>query len=149
LLGFTAERPDNDYGVGPDVLWLLDDETGLIIEAKSRKNAGGALTKTQHGQLLNAAEWFKETYPKSRGVRVSVHPNVKSTKSTVTGESKALTFDKLNELISNARKFFTTLCESSLPDSELVTRCEQLLPKYSLTPELLVDTYLVPFQADS
>jgi hypothetical protein len=146
MLGFATERPDKNYGKGPDVLWLLSGSLGLIIEAKSRKNKDNALTKDQHGQLLNAAEWFREKYPGYTGIRVSLHPNVKVTASTVPGESKALIYEKLNGLIAEARELIVTLCESALTRAELVIRCERLLRGSKLTPETIVKEYLVPFQ---
>ena len=121
MLGFRTERPEKVYGKGPDVLWLVGDDLSLVIEAKSRKNRGNALTKDQHGQLLNAAEWFKDAYPQRSCIRVSIHRNVIATKTTVTGESKALTLDKLNELIADGRQLLVTLCESVVPHDELIT----------------------------
>jgi replicative superfamily II helicase len=148
MLGFSTERPDKNYGKGPDVLWLLNSRLGLIIEAKSRKNRDNALTKEQHGQLLNAAEWFKGEYPRYRGVRVSMHPNVKATGATVTGESKALTYEKLNALIAEARALIVALCESVVPREELVLRCEKILDDSRLAPNSIVEEYLVPFEED-
>lgn len=147
MLGFVTERPDRSYGVGPDVLWLLDERNALIIEAKSRKNRSNALTKEQHGQLLNAVEWFRREYTHMRAIRVSVHPNVQITRSTVVNETKALTYDKLNELVSDARYFLNAVCESPLAHDELVIRCTQLLEASKLTPDLLPEYYLVPFDA--
>jgi Holliday junction resolvase len=62
MIGLSAERHDVD-GEGPDVLWLLPERVGFVIEAKSRKKEKNALTKEQHGQLLVAAEWFASEYP--------------------------------------------------------------------------------------
>jgi replicative superfamily II helicase len=146
MLGFSTERPDKNYSKGPDVLWLLSSSLALIIEVKSRKNRDNALTKEQHGQLLNAAEWFRNEYPKHTGVRVSLHPNLKATDSTVPGESRALTYEKLNALIAETRALIVALCESVVSRAELVMRCEQLLSELSLTPESLVKDYLVPFE---
>jgi hypothetical protein len=146
MLGFSTERPDKNYGKGPDVLWLLSGRLALIIEAKSRKNRGNALTKDQHGQLLNAAEWFRGEYPGHTGVRVSMHPNIRATDSTVPGDSRALTYEKLNALIAEARALVVALCESIVPREELIMRCKQLLGESSLTPDSLVREYLVPFE---
>lgn len=49
MLGLQSERHDVN-GEGPDVLWLLPNKTGFIIEAKSRKKEDNALTKVEHGQ---------------------------------------------------------------------------------------------------
>ena len=124
----------------------MSSSLGLIVEAKSRKNKDNALTKEQHGQLLNAAEWFREKYPGYTGIRVSLHPNVKVTASTAPGESRALIYEKLYALIAEARALIVTLCESALTRTELVIRCERLLRESNLTPETIVREYLVPFQ---
>lgn len=148
ILGFRTERPDNIYRVGPDVLWLLTDNLSLVIEAKSRKNQDNALTKEQHGQLLNAEVWFKQKYPNYNCIRVSVHPNLSATRATVTGQSKALTFSKLNQLIADTRTLLASLCESVMSTDELVVRCEQFLSSSTLTPNILVESYLVPFESE-
>ncbi|MEZ6039999.1 MAG: hypothetical protein R3C20_05805 [Planctomycetaceae bacterium] len=41
MIGFSTERHDVN-GEGPDVLWLLPGNVGLVIEAKSRKKAKNA-----------------------------------------------------------------------------------------------------------
>lgn len=146
VLGFSTQRPEKIYGKGPDVLWLLDANLGLVIEAKSRKNQKNALTKEQHGQLLNSAEWFKQEYPNYSCIRVSVHPNISATKATVTNDSRALTLDKLNQLIADTNTLLKALCESKVSDNELVIRCEQLLSNSTLRAESLVEQYLVPFE---
>jgi replicative superfamily II helicase len=145
ILGFEASRPEKTLGNGPDVLWLISRQVGLIIETKSRKNKANALTKGQHGQLLVAENWFKEQYAKLSGIRVSVHPNVTATKKSVPSKTKALTLTKLNELVTETRNLIVSLCESGHPDTELKKYCEELLAKSHLTPERLVDYYLVDF----
>lgn len=145
ILGFCTERPDNLYSKGPDVLWLLDDRLGLVIEAKSRKQQGNALTKKEHGQLLNAGAWFNKNYPNYSSVLVSVHPNTATTTATVTDDSKVLTFEKLNELITDSRSLLIELCEAVISDKELIIRCEQLLSNSMLKPNSLIEQYLVPF----
>lgn len=148
ILGFHSQRPDKVYRVGPDVLWLLTENLGLVIEAKSRKNKDNALTKEQHGQLLNAVEWFKQSYPSYDYIRVSVHPNPNATKSTITGQSKALTFDNLNRLIADTRNLLNGLCESAISPDELIIRCENLLSRSALKPQFLIDEYLVSFESE-
>ena len=145
-LGFEASRPEKTLGNGPDVLWVISHKVGLIIEAKSRKNKANALTKEQHGQLLVAENWFKENYPKLSGIRISVHPSVTATKKSVPSNTKALTLSKLNELVTESRKLIVALCESGHPDAELKTYCEELLRKSNLTPDKLVEHYLVDFE---
>jgi len=145
LIGFSAERHDTN-GEGPDVLWLLPGKTGLVIEAKSRKKVKNALTKTEHGQLLVAAEWFEKNYKWYECVRVSVHPKNKATKAAVAGASHALTYEKLAALVDDARSLLMSLSESQLSGDSLLAECERLLSQSSLKADRLVATYFVPFE---
>lgn len=148
MLGFETSRPEKTYGTGPDVLWVISHKSGLVIEAKSRKNAQNALTKEQHGQLLVSENWFKDHFKGLAGIRVSVHPSVTATKKSVPSRTKALTLDKLNEMIGEARAVITALCDSGYPDSELAHYCEDLLSKSNLTPDKLTKRYLVEFEVN-
>ena len=58
----------------------------------------------------------------------------------------ALTFDKLTQLVADVRKLLSELCESVVPDDELVIRCEQLLMTAKLDPVSLIARYLVTFE---
>ncbi len=146
MLGFSSERPEKIYGVGPDLLWLMNDHFALVIEAKSRKDYKNPLTKDQHGQLLVAIEWFKKEYPGYSFIGVSLHPNKAATKNAIAENSKALTYDKLNELISNARGLFRELCEFKRGKDEIVTLCERLLKKWKLHPKKIESEYLLDFE---
>jgi hypothetical protein len=145
LLGLEAERHDTN-GEGPDVLWLLPNKVGLVIEAKSRKKAPNALTKEEHGQLLVAAEWFAKQYPEFQCIRVSVHCQNKATKAAVAEAPHALKFEKLALLVSEARTLLEILCESQLPLDGLTAECAALLEKSTLSADRLPDAYLVPFE---
>lgn len=146
MLGLAAERHDS-HGVGPDVLWLLPDSVGWVIEAKSRKSEKNALTKEQHGQLLVAEEWFNAHYKGFGCVRVSIHATNKATAAAAADDSFALTYAKLAALVSDARVLFTSLCESQLKLEELVAECARELAKSTLRADRLKATYLTPFSA--
>lgn len=146
MIGFSAERPEKIDDIGPDVIWLLHDKLGLVIEAKSRKDSKNPLTKEQHGQLLVSMKWFQKEYPDFSCFGVSVHPNVTATRNAVAVDSKVLTYEKLNELISEAKALFIQLCESAVSQEELVLRCEQLLNESNLNPDSIVEHYLLPFE---
>ena len=145
MIGISSERHDEN-GEGPDVLWILPNKIGLVIEAKSRKKGKNALTKSQHGQLLVASEWFTNNYKNFDCIRVSVHPKNKATRAAVAGASHALTYEKLNELISDARSLLSSLCESQLSQTDLVTECDRLLTKSNIKYDSLVENYLLPFE---
>lgn len=144
LIGLSSERHDN-HGVGPDVLWLLPQRLGFIIEAKSRKNGKNPLTKGDHGQLLVAEEWFTKNYPDYTAIRVSIHPLNKATKAAAATMSYALTYEKLNALIADARALLTKLCESQRTDAELEAECARLIDRSPLRADNLVKNYLLNF----
>ncbi len=144
MLGFRAERHDNN-GEGPDVLWLLPENTGLVIEAKSRKKQKNPLTKEEHGQLLVAAEWFSNHYPDHRSIRVSVHPENTATKAAIAGASHALTYVSLAKIIDDSRMLLTKLSDSQLIGDDLVAECNRLLANSPLNANNFVNSYLVRF----
>lgn len=145
MLGFAASRHD-DAGVGPDLLWLLPNKQGLIIEAKSRKKDDNPLNKGEHGQLLVAEQWFTQNYPGHVAIRVGIVPNAYATKAAAAELSCALTLDKLALMVSDARSLIADLCESQLPASTLEGYCAQLLEKSPLAAEKLVGSYLQSFK---
>lgn len=145
MIGLHAERHDEN-GVGPDVLWLLPNKAGFVIEAKSRKKEQNALTKEEHGQLLVADEWFSEKYPDYTSVRISVHPQNRATKAAVAGASKALTYEKLSELIADARIVLTHLCESKLGKEDLILECDRLLGNSNIRFDKIAEAYLCSFE---
>ncbi len=144
LIGLDAERFD-EGGEGPDVLWLLPEKVGFVIEAKSRKLKKNELTKAQHGQLLVASEWFANKYPEFDCVRVSVHPQNYASRAAHATDSYALTYEKLVTLISSARRLLTTLVESQLEDDSLEAYCNALLNESEIRSDKIKEAYLTPF----
>jgi len=145
ILGFEAHRPENELGRGPDDLWILSKDMALVIEAKSRKDRDNPLTKDEHGQLLEAFEWFRQNYPDLTGYKVVVHPNATTTDVVTAGDSLALTLEKLSVVLANTRELITHLC--GVPtESTLTTECEKKLASLGLTPTQLIERFLEPFR---
>jgi hypothetical protein len=61
LLGYTAARPDNEFGSGPDVTWK-DSESGygLAFELKTEKDSPAQYKKKEVGQMHNHIQWLKD-----------------------------------------------------------------------------------------
>lgn len=63
LLGFTSTRPDNDEGIGPDVLWRDEKNAQMVaLELKTDKDAPGAYSKDDIGQGHNHIEWLEKNH---------------------------------------------------------------------------------------
>ncbi len=145
MIGLHAERHDEN-GEGPDVLWLLPNKVGFVIEAKSRKKEHNALTKEEHGQLHVADEWFNKNYPGYSSIRISVHPKNRATKAAAAGASYALTYEKLNAMISDARAVLSHLCESKLSEDDLIIECDRVLGQSNIKIDRLAENYLCAFK---
>lgn len=59
-LGADSSRPDNDFGEGPDVLWLWGGQV-FVIEAKNENQH--SLHKKDSGQLHDSLQWTRDSHP--------------------------------------------------------------------------------------
>jgi hypothetical protein len=74
LLGFTGQRPEKDFGVGPDALWAIGQGRYLVIECKNGA-INPEVNKHDTNQLSGSMNWFKRSYDKSQSaVPVLIHP---------------------------------------------------------------------------
>jgi replicative superfamily II helicase len=144
FIGLSAERFDR-AGEGPDVLWLLPNQSVFAIEAKSRKKSSNPFTKGQHGQLLVAQEWVKKHYPGHTCHRVSVHPTATSTAPAVAEEAYALTYPSLQRLTTEARALLSAICDLQVSGASLEARCATMLASSPLLAEKLATEFLVRF----
>ena len=144
-LGFDSERPEKVYGVGPDVLWRTDAEFDFVIEAKNEKNEGSPLYKNDHAQLLEAENWFKETYPLRESVRVSALPEALADKKATPVGSFAFSLSEVTKVVSELRNVLVELVGASGGPKELCDRCEVELTKAELKPVAIREKFMRPF----
>ena len=148
MLGYSTSRPDNDDQVGPDVLWILNEDEALVVEAKSRKNSGNPINKEEHGQLLESMGWFAETYPNHRAHGAIVNDAPTVTNHVAPAGTFGLTFKGLNLLVDHSRSLLEAITATNASDDSLIAQCEQLLKEYRLNPEG-IRTYLEPLERRS
>lgn len=146
MLGFTSQRPENTGEPGSDVLWLLPGKIGVIIEAKSRKKSQNPLKKEEHGQILVSEVWFKAAYPDFQSVRVSVHPTASATKASVPIGLKALTYERLQLMVDDARALLAGICESQVAVDQLPAVIDKALMPSNLRADRVSTAYFVEFQ---
>jgi replicative superfamily II helicase len=146
FLGFYTERPEQEYGVGPDALWLPDGSNGILIESKGGKDADNPLGKAEHGQLLVSVEWFKSQYSGRECIPVVVHPTNRATEPAMAQNALALTLDKLGQLVSETRSMLTSLCNSTATKDARPALCQELLQKHKLDLKQFNAEYLSPFE---
>jgi hypothetical protein len=75
LLGFKAQRPENDEGKGPDDLWAVGELRYLVIECKNGATTA-KVNKHDCNQLAGSMNWFKMSYDATcTAVPVLIHPS--------------------------------------------------------------------------
>jgi hypothetical protein len=144
-LGFDSDRPEQNYRIGPDVLWRTDARFDFIIEAKNEKHDDNPLYKKDHAQLLEAEHWFHTAYPGRASVRVSALPEpVADAKATPAG-TLALRLVDATKLAGAAREMLTELVAAPGDEAALRERCEEILSRLHLNPDGIRSSFLKTF----
>lgn len=74
-IGLLSQRPEREFGEGPDNLWLLKNGRYLVIECKNGSTSADGISKSDLGQLDQALSWFRSRYGKDIPVTpVIIHP---------------------------------------------------------------------------
>lgn len=137
-LGLISTRPENEYGTGPDVLWIAKQGPALCIEAKTNKGTKSVYSKNDVGQMANHVQWVNEHETVDDVIPLFVGP--------ITGVSGSASppanfcvvpleaFNDLSKTLVAALREVTT---SALP-STLLERLSDKIEKRKLKyPELL------------
>ncbi|MGI8486755.1 MAG: helicase C-terminal domain-containing protein [Thermomicrobiales bacterium] len=105
-LGFQTQRPEKEFGRGPDVLWAMDSQEFMIIEAKSGTIAE-EISKHDLAQLLSSCEWFQHNYGTiCKGIPIMIH-NSSTPHFTAYGKSgtRVMTPQHANSFRRDLRNF--------------------------------------------
>lgn len=77
ILGFQSQRPEADYGAGPDNLWAIGEQKFLVIECKNEA-VGDTISKRYADQLSGSLNWFRQKYGESGSAYpILIHPSRK------------------------------------------------------------------------
>jgi hypothetical protein len=110
-LGFTSQRPEDEFRKGPDVLWGLGELKYLVIECKN-----GAVTdtisKTDCNQLNGSGEWFTNTYDSTcKFIPILIHPSKKfEHAASPKSITRIIDEERLALLRQNVSRFINSLC---------------------------------------
>ena len=98
-LGFTATRPDNEFGTGPDVLWIFPDKSALCLDAKSGKERISVYRKEEIGQLSDHVQWVRDNTDVTDIIAGFVGPEVACSKSANPSPGvKVISLEKLRAI---------------------------------------------------
>ena len=141
-LGFAAERPDKEWGQGPDNLWCLKSDQYLLVECKNQvKGDREEIAKAETGQMNNSFAWFTEKYPGANVVCVMVVPTKK------VGQAAGFNMDvtviresNLKKLGRNVQKFFQEFSAADFMDLDQKT-VQRWLTAHDLETDQIVRNY--------
>jgi hypothetical protein len=142
LLGFNPQRPEDEFGKGPDVLWSVGALRYFVIECKNEATTD-TVSKTYSNQLAGSLNWFRQEYDQTcAAVPILVHPSaVFEFAATPPPGAKVINKDKLPQ-------FREALLDYCIALSLVFDRCTandvvKLLSAYHLTPEQIVNYFTV------
>ena len=141
-LGFAAQRPERELGIGPDVLWALGDLRFLVIECKSGATTS-AIGKRDLAQLGHSHDWFSEAYDSTcAAAPVMIHPvNTCAADAVAAAGTRVVTFDKLTSLVAAVRAWSVAVASvGSFESTDLGRR----LVEYNLHAGAFPNEWTVP-----
>lgn len=140
ILGFLSQRPESDFGRGPDNLWSTGNSKYWVIECKSGAVRAQNISKHDINQLSGSAHWFNDEYDAScQGIPIMIHPLDNYEKeSTPHPQMKVINRNCLDTLKLNVEKY-----AKSLRLDMSVAEIQKLLEDYNLTHDKLLETITV------
>ena len=140
LIGFRAQRPERDFGKGPDVLWATGDNRYFIIECKNGAVGSAEVAKRYVDQLAGSMNWFNEQYPDAAGTPLMVHPKRQLDRTaTPPGGMRVLTETCLDSLKESVINLATALAVDEVRSD--VSRIKPLLSQYAFRPNAFCEWY--------
>lgn len=137
LLGYNSQRPENDYGQGPDNLWGMNGEINFVIECKNERQHP-EIIKSDCSQLVSSVTWFQVIYPGLKYLPIMIHKSTRfEYNSTPSDDIKIINEESLNELKANVNNFFVSISENNFELDSI----RKNLVVYSLTNDLFIDKY--------
>lgn len=143
-IGFNSQRPENDYGKGPDVLWEVGQLNYYVIECKNGVTAK-TISKTDCNQLNGSGEWFVNSYDKTcKFIPILVHQSrVFEYSASPKSSTRIIDSEKLDLLRQNLTEFIRSLCiQNRLSDDEFI---RERLISYKLRADDFLQTYTSSF----
>jgi hypothetical protein len=147
-IGFESQRPEQEYGRGPDVLWSLGELNYLVIECKN-ETVTDTITKGYCNQLNGSCYWFEEKYDDSCSfIPIMIHNSYLFDFAASPNQYiRIMTPEMLQKFCIAVDDFLTAVIASkSFKDTNGIL---QKLIHYKLRSLDLVNTYTVPFRKRS
>ena len=141
-LGFETQRPDKEWGEGPDNLWAIRKNEFLLWECKNEVEVDRKqISKGESGQMNNASAWFGRSYPGATAKRVMIIPTTLLGKGAGFNDAVEIVRPaELKKLVNAATAFFRefrTLNLTSLSEE----KTQALVNEHRLGEDDLLGSY--------
>lgn len=137
LLGYSSQRPDQEFKVGPDNIWMEPiNRQFFVIECKNEVHTTrDAINKEEVGQMNNHIAWFEKNYKGELLVSyIHVHSTNKvSNQANYTKDVRIMTPEKMTIFKEHIKRYVKELFNYNIAtlDEGLVAealRVNELLP---------------------
>jgi hypothetical protein len=148
FIGFTAQRPENEFKKGPDDIWLMGELEYLVIECKNGCETD-YIKKHDCNQINGSINWFRREYDSTcKCFPVLIHPtNLFHYSCSPHKDIKIMNNDKLNILKENIRNFIVALTSDSILGD--IDKIANLLIHHKLSKDNFLKTYFIDFSISS
>jgi len=137
-VGFASQRPELEFGSGPDVLWCVGNDAYIIIECKNEATTD-SISKQYTDQLSGAVSWFEREYKGSRLLAsVIAHPSRNlSAEAAMPANGRVMATEQLQRLREQVGLFIGSTMRGAMFCSP--KQLGERLVELGLTPELLLE----------
>lgn len=148
FLGFKGQRPESEFGKGPDVLWAIGNLNYLVIECKSGATSD-TISKHNCNQLNGSMNWFEEKYDKScSATPLLIHPvNLFEYASSPHAKTRIITKEKMSDLRSAIKNFIKAITSEQKMDEQ--KKIAQLLEHFNLSSSRILNQFTQSFKIKS
>jgi hypothetical protein len=146
MLGFAAQRPEEEFKSGPDVLWQMSDDHFLVCEVKNEvKSDREFIYKLEANQLAGSMNWFAREYPNVTAVTaVLVHPSNACNHDASAPANTLVHTEAESTKLHHKLQDFAAALASKPPEAWTMEEVGQLLEAHNLTPGPFRSHYFVP-----
>jgi len=146
-LGFKSQRPEIEFGKGPDNLWAIGNLQYYVIECKSGATNTSVIAKSDCNQLNGSMTWFESTYDNTcKASPIMIHPiNCFDEYSTPPPGTRLIDKTNLEKLKHAFRSYVIAVATSNEMEDE-VSVAKQL-NHFNLTVVKFIDSFTVKFKA--
>jgi hypothetical protein len=137
LLGFDTQRPEKEFGRGPDVLWEAGEMSYFVIECKNGVTSDNPINKHDCNQLNGSVVWFQELYDATCScVPILIHPITEHEHAASLHENtRIMTAEKLERFKEAVRQFAVSTSTANWGDTKAIATLLQAcnLTKVTIT----------------